>query len=53
MNAFEARLEAELVKVVTERAVARAEACSRRPGLVERAACLTCVHERTSVSMTI
>jgi len=38
MNAFEARLEAELVKVVTERAVARAEVWSRRPGLVERAA---------------
>jgi hypothetical protein len=38
MNAFEARLEAELVKVVTERAVAGAGAWSRRPGLVERAA---------------
>ena len=37
MNAFEARLEAELVKVVTERAAARVRTWSRRPGLVERA----------------
>jgi hypothetical protein len=37
MNAFEARLEAELIKVVTERGAARAETWSRRPGLVERA----------------
>jgi hypothetical protein len=37
MNAFEARLEAELVKVVTERGAARARTWSRRPGPVERA----------------
>jgi hypothetical protein len=37
VNAFEARLEAELVRVVTERGEARARAWSRRPGLVERA----------------
>jgi hypothetical protein len=36
MNAFEARLEAELVRVVTERGAARAEPWSRRPGVVER-----------------
>ena len=37
MNAFEARLEAELVKVVTQRGAAPAETWSRRPGVVERA----------------
>jgi hypothetical protein len=37
MNAFEARLEAELVRVVTQRGAARAEPWSRRPGVVERA----------------
>ena len=37
MNAFEARLETGLVKVVRERGAARAQTWARRPGLVERA----------------